>query len=204
MQSSSYLEVKEVIKPTLGKPPEVWLRENLYPSITDDKHPNYERARLSAIFVLNYLELLAEEYLDHNEYNSYKHGLRSFVGKQALQSFDESTGQKIADMNSDFIQFLEFEMKDKDGKLFIDDNKKPYIFVRLATKGFDYKRDYQLIVANSAILYNLFYTKKIAILTATDQSRKFGYYFFDNFDARDMFAYDPTDKGTGIFKRFTV
>jgi hypothetical protein len=66
------------------KPPEVWLREN--PSILGDKHPNYERSRLSAIFVTNYLGLLAEEYLDHNEYNSYKHGLRSFVGKQTFQN----------------------------------------------------------------------------------------------------------------------
>ena len=33
------------------KQPEVGLRENLYPSISDDKHPNYERARLSSLFV---------------------------------------------------------------------------------------------------------------------------------------------------------
>jgi hypothetical protein len=174
------------------------------PSILDDKHPNYERSKLSAIFVTNYLGLLAQEYLDHNEYNSFKHGLRGFVGKQTFQMIDESTGQKVEDMRSDFIQFLEFEKKDKDGKPFTDENKQPYTFVRLATKGFDYIRDYQLIVANSAILYNLFYTKKVMILTATDQSRKFGYYFFDGFDAKDMFAVDPTDKGTGIFKRFTI
>jgi hypothetical protein len=78
----------------------------------------------------------------------------------------------------------------------------------LATKGFDYKRDYQLITTNSAILCNLFYTKRVEILnatkSATDQASKYGYYFFDGFDAKDMFAVDPTDKGTGIFKRFTI
>jgi hypothetical protein len=60
------------------RPPEIWLRENIYPSISDDKHPNYERSRVSAKFVISNLEILAKEYLDHNEYNSYKHGLRSF------------------------------------------------------------------------------------------------------------------------------
>ena len=42
------------------------------------------------------------------------------------------------------------------------------------------------------------------ILTSTEKSRKFAYYFFDDFKANDMFNYDTTDKGTGIFKRFTI
>lgn len=186
------------------KSSEVWLRENLYPSILDDKHPNYERSRLSAIFVKNYLQLLAKESLDHYEYNSNKHGLKSFVGKQRLQATVETTGQKIADMQTDFIQFLEFYKEDKNGKPFIDENKMPYTLVKLASKGFDYKRDYQLIMTNSAILYDLFYTKHVMLLTATEESRKFGYYFFDNFYASEMFHYDTSDKGTGILKRFTI
>lgn len=183
--------------------PELWLRDNLYPSISD-KHHNYEKAKLSAIFVVNYLKLLAQEYLDHYEYNSYKHGLRSFVGKQTLQVIDDSTQQKVADMRSDFIQFLEFYKKDKYGNPYIDENKKPYTLVKLATKGFDHKRDFGIIVMNSAILYDLFYTKKVMILTASEDSRKLAYYLFDDLDAVSMFDYDPTDKGTGVFKRFTI
>jgi hypothetical protein len=98
-------------------------------------------------------------------------------------------------MRSDFVQFLEFYKEDKNGKPLLDENKKPYIFERLATKGFDYERDYQLIVANYAILFDLFYTKKVMILISTEKSRKFAYYFFDDFNANDMFNYDTTDKG---------
>lgn len=75
--------------------------------------------------------------------------------------------------------------------------------MRLVNKGFDHKRDYQLIVANSAILYDLFYAKKVMILTPSENLHKYGYYFFDGFNANDMFNYDTTDKGTGIFQRFT-
>jgi hypothetical protein len=121
------------------------LRENLYPSI-GPKHTNYEKTVVSAAFVVDYLDTLANEYLDHNEYNSYKHGLRSFVGRQKLQAIDDQTNELVAHMEGDIIQFLEFQDTDMKGNQFIDEDRQAYVLVKLATKGFDYKRelyDYQ-------------------------------------------------------------
>jgi hypothetical protein len=186
----------------LGPLPETWLRENLYPSVGRE-HNNYEKTKLSSVFVVDYLNALAAEHLDHNEYNSYKHGLRSFVGRQRLQAINDKTSEAVMHMESDIIQFLEFEEKDKNGNPYIDkEDGQPYILVKLATKGFDYKRDYIIIKMNSAILTNLFYTKGVAI--AADASRKPGYYLFDNFILEDIFGYDQESKGTGAFKRFTI
>jgi hypothetical protein len=183
--------------------PEVWLRENLFPSITE-KHKNYEKAKCSTVFVVNYLKSLAQEYLDRNEYNSYKHGLRSFPGKGSLQVFSDATSEKVSDMKSDTIKFLEFEKKDKDGKLHIDRDGKPYTRVKLTSKGFDCKRDYGIIKINSAILSNLFYTKSVMIKTALENSRNVGHYLFDNLTVDSIFNYSPEGKGTGVFKKFTI
>jgi hypothetical protein len=59
--------------------PEIWLRANLYPSIVTELHKDYEKSKLSCNFVIKYLEALVGEYIDHKEYNSYKHGLHAFV-----------------------------------------------------------------------------------------------------------------------------
>ena len=77
----------------LQQSPEIWLRENLLPCINEN-HENYEKSKLSSVFVVNYLNALSEEYIDHNEYNSYKHGLRSFVGRSRFQAFNDTTSEK--------------------------------------------------------------------------------------------------------------
>jgi hypothetical protein len=145
----------------LAQSPEIGLRENLYPSVHPE-HTNYEKTKLSAAFVVDYLNSLANEYLDHNEYNSYKHGLRSFVGRQKLQAIDDQTHELVMHMDSDIIEFLEFEKKDRKGNPYINKKDgKPYVRLKLATKGFDYKRNCGIIRMNSAILTNLFYTKGV-------------------------------------------
>ena len=108
-------------------------------------------------------------------------------------------------MESDIIQFLEFEKKDKNGNHYIDkDDRKPYTIVRLATKGFDNMRDYMIIKMNSAILSNLFYAKGVMINPAADASRMLGYFLLDNFTLKDIFEHGPETKRTGVFKRFTI
>jgi hypothetical protein len=188
----------------LAPSPEIWLRNNLYPAVGPD-HANYEKTKLSATFVVDYLKTLANEFLDHSEYNSYKHGLRSFIGKQKFQAINEKTQEIVAYMESDIINFLEFEEKDKSGKPYIDkEDGQPYIRVKLVTKSFDYKRDCMIVRMNSAILTNLFYTKAIAINAAANDSRTFGYHLLDEFTLEDIFGHDPDTKGTGVFKRFTI
>jgi hypothetical protein len=95
---------------------------------------------------------------------------------------DDQTHELVMHMESDIIEFLEFEKKDRKGNPYINKKDgKPYVRLKLATKGFDYKRDCGIIRMNSAILTNLFYTKGVSIKTAADASRTIGYYLLDNF-----------------------
>ena len=126
------------------------MQENLFPDI-DNENVNYAKSEQSTNFVIQCLRVLAREYSDHSEYNSYKHGLRSFVGKTRLQGFDNKTGVALFDMQSDIVEFLEFQKKDASGKPHTEDGKH-YTRIRRIAKGFDYIRDFGIIRMNSAIL----------------------------------------------------
>jgi hypothetical protein len=181
--------------------PEIWLRQNIFPFVKED-HENYAKSKKSTAFAIQYLRILAKEFLDHPEYNSYKHGLRSFVGKKRYQIFDDNTGTKLNDMQSDIIEFLEFQKKDSSGRPYTE-NGNPYTIIRLTTKGFDYVRDYRIIEMNSAILSNLIYSRKVSIGINEGESRTIGYYLFDNFTTDDIFSFSLPRHGNTIFRRFT-
>jgi hypothetical protein len=70
-----------------------------------------EKSKISSIFVTRYLEALSGEYMDHGEYNSFKHGLRGFPGKMKLQAVDEKTGQTVFDSHNDFNQNVAYYSK---------------------------------------------------------------------------------------------
>ena len=151
-------------------------------------------------FAINYLQILANEYLDHGEYNSYKHGLRGFAGKGGWQAINELTGEKVLEMQSDIIEYLEFEKNDKNGIPYREKGK-PYVLVKLTTKGFEYIRDLRVINVNTVMLYNLFYAKKVLIRTASSNSRTIGYYLFDDFTIHDIFSPSSQANGNAIFKK---
>jgi len=186
----------------LQSSPETWLRDNLFPSVPLE-HQNYSRSKKSTDFAINYLQILAKEYLDHSEYNSYKHSLRSFVGKGRWQTINELAGEKVLDMQSDIIEYLEFEKNDKKG-ISYKEKGRPYVLVKLTTKGFDYIRDLRIINVNTVMLYNLFYAKKVLIRTALRNSRTIGYYLFDDFTTDDIFSASSQANGNAIFKKFTM
>ena len=181
--------------------PDVWLRENIFPFVKED-HENYTKSKKSIAFVIQYLRALAKEFLDHPEYNSYKHGLRSFVGKIRYQIFDDNTRTKLNDMQSDMIEFLEFQKKDSSGRPY-SENGKPYTIIRLTTKGFDHARDYRILEMNSAILSNLLYSRKVLIGINEGESRTIGYYLFDNYTTDDIFRFSPPTHGNAVFRRFS-
>jgi hypothetical protein len=181
--------------------PEVWLRQNIFPFV-NEKHENYEKSIKSTIFVIEYLQELAREFIDHKEYNSYKHGLTSFVGRKRIQGFNENTGEIVIDMQSGIVEFLEFQKNDSNGRPYIE-NGKPFTMVRSVTKGFDYIRDYGIVQMNSAILSNLFHQRKKSIGIPSDKLRKIGYYLFHDFTLADIFDISSPNRGTGRFIRFT-
>jgi hypothetical protein len=180
--------------------PDIWLRNNFFPNVPQG-HQNYDKSKKSTTFAVDYLQTLAKEYLDHNEYNSYKHGLRSFTGSGRWQAFNQRTGEKVVDMQGDIIEYLEFEKKDKDGNPYYE-NGKPCTLIKLTKKGFDYSRDLRIIHMNTAMLYNLFYARKEIIRTASSNSRTIGYYLFDDFTIKDIFNVS-SQSDRDVFKKFT-
>lgn len=185
---------------SLSENPEVWLRQALYPTYSKE-HEKFEQAEKSTEYVIKYLQRLAREYIEHKEYNSYKHGLHCFAGIQRIQAFGEQTGELYLDSQSDIVEFLEFSKDDPDGHR---------IKVNIARKSYDYKRDYRIIQLISAILHNLFNYRSIM---ASNKSLEIPalapvhhvYYFFDDWWTLDeLFSSDSdkTSKGASI-KRFT-
>jgi len=160
--------------------PEVLLRGNLYPSI-NEKHENYEKSIKSALFVVNYLQELAKEYLEHEEYNSYKHGLRGFPGRGKLQMISEQTGEKMDFKDMDIITFLEFQEEHH--------GNERKIRIKDTYKGYDLERDLRIIRVNSAILLNLFEKKKVDLKPTSTDSKKFGYYLFHGWELNDVFKF---------------
>ena len=180
----------------LKENPEIWLRDNLYPSIVSKQHEHYEKSKLSAIFVMQYLEALAGEYIDHTEYNSYKHGLRGFPGNMKLQAIDEKVGEIIFDSHNDFIQFLEFTKESYCGKI--------YTRVKLTKKTYDFKRDLRIIRMNSIILYNLFHAKKIMFQNQPERKQKVGYYMLDDWSLNDVFNFHSNARTSNTLRKFSM
>jgi hypothetical protein len=171
-----------------------WLRSSLYPSI-DEKHDRYERSKISSDFVIAYLQRLAHEFVEHKEYNSYKHGLHCFPGTQTIQAFGEQNGKKYLDSTNDVIEFLEFGKTESKGR------KK----VVIATKTFSNIKDYNIIMTNSAILHNILMFKSLAaanrMRAVPEDSPIFhGYYYFDDRNVGDTFLDGDT---SGPIKKFT-
>jgi hypothetical protein len=163
--------------------PEEWLRANLYPTI-DNKHKRYEKSKASASFVVHYLNSLAVEFIDHSEYNSYKHGLHCFPGIQNLTAINDVTSKVEFESENDVIEFLEFKKyQDEEGKC-----QK----VSLTSKSYEYARDYNIIRMNSAIMYNLFYKKGMDVKLSSDpdgkKDVKLGYFYFNDRRLSDFFG----------------
>src|SRR5918999_2534668 len=92
------------------KDPEKWLRDILYPTITES-HEKYQKTKDSAIFAKKYLNRLVREYIRHKEYNAYKHGLRIFPGPGRFQDIDEDTsGEGVRGIRGDSLEFLTYEL----------------------------------------------------------------------------------------------
>jgi hypothetical protein len=177
-------KVKEFRLESLSPSPNKWIRDNLYPSILDTKHPQYEKTVKSAEFVIQYLERLAFEFIQHREYNSYKHGLHAFPGTERLQAVGDQTGKLYFDYQNDTMEYLEFE------------NLPEYVRVFVTSKGYSTKRDYEIIRMNSAILNNIFRRRGLDVSKSLSKGTtlmpnfkgKYGYYYMDDWSLDEIFS----------------
>lgn len=171
-----------------------WIRASLYPTI-DENPAMFKKSKDSSDFVILYLNRLANEFVEHKEYNAYKHGLHCFPGSLTIQAFGEKSGIKYLDSSNDVTEFLEFGKTEKDNK------KKVFI----TTKAYSNIKDFNITRINSAIMHNLIQFKGIASAnrisgipeTATIPH---GYYYFDDQIVSEVFL---DGDSTRSVKRFT-
>lgn len=188
---------KDGIEKVLAPAPVQFMRELMYPGI-GEKHPKLDLASKTTEQVIKYLTLLAREYMDHFEYNAYKHGLRSFPGESTNTFRDEATGEVFFHSKQYSIEYLEFKNE------MIEGTVRQRIMI--TDKTFDFKRDYGLIEANTAILRNMFHKRKVDLDATKEKPGKYMMFLLtdETVDLTELFEFN-TDGSVGAFmKKFSV
>jgi hypothetical protein len=161
------------------KEPEKWLRNALYPTITES-HEKYQKTKDSATFAKKYLNRLVREYMRHKEYNAYKHGLRIFPGPGRFQAIDDDTsGEGVTDIQGDFLEFLTYE-------LLLHGRNYEYRIKRTLKK-YDVKVDINIISTTTWLLQNFLERKHVESKAAQGQKVTFNLALFDNLKLEDIF-----------------
>jgi len=177
--------------------PNDWLINVLYPAI-DKTHPKFEDSKYSTKFTIDYIKRLAKEYVDHVEYNSYKHGLRCTSGQSRFQMQDEKSGKIVFDSLSDTINFLELEK--------ISTNKEIIHKFRETSKTYDHERDCGIISITTNILSNIFSYRQLVIkreITGSDCKIKFLPFFFKFDKANKVFEFNSKKSHGDLITKFS-
>ena len=157
-----------------------------------------EDSKYSTKFTIDYVKRLAKEYVDHAEYNSYKHGLRCTSGKSRFQMKDEKSGKIILDSSTDTINFLEFEK--------ITKNKEIFHKFKESSKTYDYERDCGIIRITTNILSNIFSFRQLVIKRESVGSNckiKFIPVFFKFDKANKIFEFNLQNSQGGFITRLS-
>ena len=111
------------------------------------------------------IRLIAKDFIDREEYNCYKHGLRIIPALKELTIVDINTMQSHIKWNLDDSMsfFLKTEMTDE---------------VKISTKIFDPRRDYQMTYFCSNLISNMIYYRKMAFETKKDPKAQMALAFF--------------------------
>lgn len=104
----------------------------------------WEKLEPSLKAIKNAIIILAKDFSDRGEYNSYKHGLRIIPMKSKFEAFD-LTGKAI--LSLDFV----------DSMTFLQQSKEEFSFV---TKNFDTERDHKMTILASELMANIINIRK--------------------------------------------
>ncbi|MGI0027632.1 MAG: hypothetical protein ACREAD_07310 [Nitrosopumilaceae archaeon] len=167
------------------------IRDFLYCGIKKEDN-RYSSTLTSAEFVINYLRRLAHEYLDHAEYNSFKHGMRCYPGEYGLQMMGPD-GTPILDSKNPGIFYLTTSRKYEEGKLNVrvDETMKTY----------QIERDKKIVMVNSLILQTIFSIRR-AVLTGKPNA-KYGVTIFDNTKVDDIFKFEKDSEHKGFLLKLS-
>ena len=160
------------------KEPEKWLRDILYPTISES-HEAYLKTKQTASFAKKYLDRLMQEYLNHKEYNAYKHGLRIFPGQKSFSSRDLRPGEAVTDIQGDLLEFLKYELHEK--------NDYEYRMKHISQK-YDVKVDIKIISTTTRLLQNFLEKGRVETKAIEGQKITFNLALFDNIKIEDIFS----------------
>jgi hypothetical protein len=161
------------------KESENWLRDILYPTITES-HEKYQKTKDSATFAKKYLNRLVREYMRHKEYNAYKHGLKIFPGQGGIQAIDEDASvEGVTYIQGDLLEFLTYE-------LLLHGQDYEYRIKRTSKK-YDVKVDINIISTTTWLLQNFLERKRVESKAVQGQKVTFNLALFDNLKLEDIF-----------------
>lgn len=161
------------------KEPETWLRDILYPTISES-HEKYQKTKDSATFAKKYLDRLVREYIRHKEYNAYKHGLKIFPGPRGFQAIDDTSGEPVTDIQGNVLEFLTYEI--------LQEHNYQYRIKRTSKK-YDVKVDINIISTTTWLLQNFLERKRVESRAAQGQRVTFNLALFDNLKLEDIFRF---------------
>lgn len=169
-----------------------WLLGLIYP-FAKPTDRGFSGLNNSIKYIKNYLQNSAKEYVDHVEYNSYKHGLRCFPGQFTMKIIGEQSQKTLLDSKSDSIFFYELEKHKA---------KKNTYQIKNSHKSYDVKRDANLIITNSMILENIFLIRKKG-LESKGKVFSVRKNIFQGKNSSKLFAFKEGNKAKGIVTRFS-
>lgn len=137
------------------------------------------------------IRMIASDFIDRDEYNAYKHGLRLIPAMQKLMLADPETME------------VRFEWDTSQSMSYYVKAKKPGS-VRVETKLFDSERDFGMTLFCSNLIYNMVYYRQLMMYKPDDDTEQFAVHFFGKEEIEDcekinvpiqnlVFSVEPTD-----------
>lgn len=137
------------------------------------------------------IRMIASDFIDREEYNAYKHGLRLIPASQKLMLADPETMEVRIEW--DISQSMSYYVK----------AKKPGS-VRIETKLFDSERDFKMTLFCANLIYNMVYYRQVMMYKPDDETTHFAIHFFDKEGIEDcekinvsiqnlVFSFEQTD-----------
>lgn len=136
-----------------------------------------EKKYLNSLQAIKFaLHLLAKEFQNRFEYNSYKHGLRVFEFQNKISLCNPDTREEL--ISFDFSDSVTYYIKNKNEKI-----------IETQTKVFDYRRDYAIINLCYNILYSITSNRDYTLNNKSyqDKSKLLYHCFFSEKKIKDCF-----------------
>ena len=116
----------------------------------------------SAKFAITYFKMLANEFQDRADYNSYKHGLRTLAPHEFKAKLESETKQALLNWDELTTTYLVLMNPVKWKSELVSD-------LHVVYKAIDHERSKRIIIMNTHLMYNLFQIQK-ALVGGTKQA----------------------------------